>query len=550
MRSRVAVALAAMAIAGLAGRAEAFWLPPDFAGNNPAVVSAVGDSITLGVLGRGEGTANPAYPARLQALLVAQHQGLTVMNRGVGGETTDEGLTRLASVLATDRPGFVLIMEGTNDATFGRDPAGIVANLRAMVRLAKANSSIPILGAIIPNFREIADEPREIIAAVNAVLPAVAAQEDVRFVNTFSPLNNGGLFGDDRLHPTQAGYNVLAAAWQPRLHDALQDSFALLGGVTVAGAHFDGPAAARQIVGGFGPGRTSGVRTFRPENQVFGPMLLAYPGFLGGVRVAACDFDGDGVDEIVTGPGPGGGPHVRVMQLDSSGNPIGDLASFFAYPPAFTGGVFVACGDIDGDMVPEIVVGAGRGGGPHVRAFRYDPGQPGGVADAGVTFFAYSPAFAGGVEVAVGNVDDDPQGRSQIITGAGRGGGPHVRVFAHSSGVPGGVVETGVSFFAYSPGFTGGVHVAAGDLNGDGRAELITGAGPGGGPHVRILRRGAGGVVTPVAEFFAYVPEFRGGVSVATAGAQVLTGAGPGGGPHVRGFTAQGTPTDTSFFAY
>jgi GDSL-like Lipase/Acylhydrolase family/FG-GAP repeat len=450
-------------------------------------------------------------------------------------------------VLATDRPGFVLVMEGTNDATFRRDPAAIVANLRAMIRLAKASSSIPILGAIIPNFREIADEPRSIIAEVNAALPAVAAQEDVRFVNTFSPLDDGGLFGDDRLHPTQAGYNVLAAAWQPALLDAFQASRALVGGVTVAGAHFGGMAADRQIVAGFGPGGTPGVRTFRPDNSVFGPTLLPYPaGFLGGVRVATCDLDGDGVDEIVTGAGPGGGPHVRVMKLDSSGNPLGDLANFFAYVPAFTGGVFVACGDLDGSG-PVIVVGAGRGGGPHVRAFRYTPG---GVVDAGVSFFAYDPGFAGGVEVAVANVDADPTGHAQIVTGAGRGGGPHVRVFASAPGAPGGVVETGVSFFAYHPAFGGGVHVAAGDLDGDGRAELITGAGPGGGPHVRILRRDAGGVFTAVADFFAYVPAFQGGVFVATAGAQVLTGAGPGGGPHVRGFTEAGTPTAASFLAY
>lgn len=57
-------------------------------------------------------------------------------------------------------------------------------------------------------------------------------------------------------------------------------------------------------------------------------------------------------------------------------------------------------------------------------------------------------------------------------------------------------------------------------------------------------------MVIPVAELFAYVPEFRGGVFLGVIGAQVVTGAGPGGGPHVRTFTAAGIPTAVSFFAY
>jgi len=72
-------------------------------------------------------------------------------------------------------------------------------------------------------------------------------------------------------------------------------------------------------------------------------------------------------------------------------------------------------------------------------------------------------------------------GVAEIITGAGPGGGPHVRAFD----VVGGVMEV-ASFFAYDVAFTGGVNVAAADLTGDGVAEIITGAGPGGGPHVRV----------------------------------------------------------------
>ena len=258
-----------------------------------------------------------------------------------------------------------------------------------------------------------------------------------------------------------------------------------------------------------------------------------------------CDFDGDGVDEIVTGAGPLGGPHVRVLKV--SGGIITELASFYAYDPKFPGGVSVACGDVTGDGVPEIITGAGPGGGPHVKAFSL----AGGVVTEVASFYAYDPAFPGGVSVAVGDVNGD--GVAEIITGAGPGGGPHVRAFS----LAGGVVTEVAGFYAYDPAFPGGVNVAAGDVNGDGVAEIITGAGPGGGPHVRAFSV-KDGVATEVAGFYAYDPSFPGGVSVAAGDvngdgvAEIITGAGPGGGPHVRAFTVAGGVVSevAGFYAY
>ena len=91
---------------------------------------------------------------------------------------------------------------------------------------------------------------------------------------------------------------------------------------------------------------------------------------------------------------------------------------------------------------------------------------------------AFDPTFTGGVRVAVGDVNGD--GVEDVIAAAGPGGGPNVKVF---SGVDGSLM---FSFFAYDPSFTGGVFVAAGDTNNDGKADIITGAGAGGGPHVKV----------------------------------------------------------------
>ena len=94
--------------------------------------------------------------------------------------------------------------------------------------------------------------------------------------------------------------------------------------------------------------------------------LSPYPGFTGGVTVAVGDVNGDGSADIVTGAGAGGGPHVKVVRRPRPGR---EIASFFAYDPRFTGGVSVAAGDVDGDGPADIITGAGPGGGPHVKVF-------------------------------------------------------------------------------------------------------------------------------------------------------------------------------------
>ncbi len=176
--------------------------------------------------------------------------------------------------------------------------------------------------------------------------------------------------------------------------------------------------------------------------------------YRGGGSIASADLGDDGVDEIVLGAGPGLAPEVTLYRQDGS-----IIDSFLAYSESFMGGVNVALGDTDIDGEIEIVTGAMYSGGPHVRVFD----TSGNLEDE---FFAYDSGFRGGVNVAVGDVNND--GVDEIITGAGITGGPHIKVFTAQGEL---LTET---FTASSIENTGAV-VATADVNGDGDAEIITG---------------------------------------------------------------------------
>jgi hypothetical protein len=133
-------------------------------------------------------------------------------------------------------------------------------------------------------------------------------------------------------------------------------------------------------------------------------------------------------------------------------------------------------------------------------------------------FMPFSAGFRGGVVVTTGNFDGDATTPDSLVVGAGPGGGPQIIVYAMQQDSLGRITVKGVqdSFMAYNPAFRGGVHITTGDLDGDGKAELIVAAGPGGGPHVKIFKMDATGHFVLVNEFMAFDQAFRGGVNVAS----------------------------------
>src|SRR5262249_44047474 len=213
----------------------------------------------------------------------------------------------------------------------------------------------------------------------------------------------------------------------------------------------------------------------------------------------------DGIPDIVTGAARGGGPEVKVYD----GKTGAVIMDFMAYDSRFLGGVNVAVGDVNGDGKADIITGAGFGGGPHVRIFDGATGiDIGGFMafDASATGGAF-----GGVTVAVGDVTGD--GQPDVVVGAGVGSRPLVRVFNPISG------EMEREFEAYNLRFRGGVNVAVGDVTGDGTPDIVTGAGIGGGAHVQVFggARPSGTRAPPGSqEVLAHGPHFpRGAIPAA-----------------------------------
>ena len=273
----------------------------------------------------------------------------------------------------------------------------------------------------------------------------------------------------------------------------------------------------------FGGGSVVQISYTNGTNLSFYAYSSAYTG---GVRVAIGDVNGDGYADLITGTGVGGGPHIKVFDL-RGGQPV-TIASFFAFEPTFMGGVYVATGDINADGYADVIVGAGQTGGPRVKVFNGAAGYAINTIAPAMDFFAYDPSFTGGVTVSAGNRDTQ-QESDEVITGAGVGGGPNIRSF----NAAGQLID---NFFAFSTGITSGIFIAAGYVDSDGTADIIAGTGFGTTTQVAaFFSTGARPTALPFTNVF--IGGARVGVVVNSLGQEAFAAAaGPGGGPQVNIF--------------
>lgn len=176
--------------------------------------------------------------------------------------------------------------------------------------------------------------------------------------------------------------------------------------------------------------------------------------FKGKLSFTVFDFNKDGSQEIIIVPLTLGGPQVVIYS--QTGKKLS--AGFFAFDKDFRGGVNIAAGDVDGDGKGEIIVTPAKNLAPTVKIFSEKGTLVG-------SFFAYDKNFRGGVNISVGDLNQD--GRSELVTGAASSG-PHIRIFTSTGKLLG-------QFMAYDQKIGGGVRVMVSDSDGDGKAEILAG---------------------------------------------------------------------------
>jgi hypothetical protein len=404
----------------------------------------------------------------------------------------------------------------TSSSTITIDNTAPTLNISASPSSLKANETSTItftFSEVVTGFSS------SIITVTNGTLSTPVASNSTVYTATFTPtlgIKADGTISVSNNYFDSVGNQGTAATLTPPI--AIN---------TVQTPLVTGGASTTQ-------GGASVVSLIDPDTGEVIGSAAPFPSFTGQIRVVSGDFNNDGKVDIIAAAGPGGGPAVAV--LDSETGEV--IESFFAFDPAFTGGVFIAVRDFNGDGLLDIIAGAGAGGGPEVRIFN------GNGLTVIRSFFAYAQDFTGGVSVA--NIDFNNDGILDLVTGAGPGGAPHVKVF---DGATSSIIS---QWYAYPVSFTGGVYVAAGDIGNDGNIEVVTGAGSGGAPVVAVWDPYTGALLS---QFMAYAEDFTGGVRVGVSDGNfdgildLVTGAGPGGGPEVKGFSFPTLDLLFSFFS-
>lgn len=260
-----------------------------------------------------------------------------------------------------------------------------------------------------------------------------------------------------------------------------------------------------------------------PVGQTQAKWLAFGESYRGGVNAVSGDVDGDGTREVIIAPAGAGGPQVRVFSAE------GELrGQWFAAEKTLRTGVNMVTVDINNDGIDEIITSIAKGQNNQIKIFDYQGNTLG-------SWSIKSPGLKQNLPITAMDIDADDQ--VEIIIGAVRGTLPIVQIFDTLG-------KKEASWLAYAQQFRGGVNVASGDVDGDGKIEIITvPANSGLDSQVKIFTT----IGKLKNQFLGFEKTYRNGLSVAVANvdqdkpAEIILGTGAGRVGEVRIFSKFGS---------
>ena len=166
------------------------------------IILAFGDSLTAGV----GVSKEESYPS-----VLAELSGVKVVNSGVSGETTDEGLKRLPDELDRIQPDLLILIEGGNDILRNKSQAETKANLQKMIELAKS-SDIPVVLVGVPQ--------KALFSNSASLYKELAEQYQLVFNDDLiADLERSPSFKSDQIHFNKKGYRKMAETIYALLKD-------------------------------------------------------------------------------------------------------------------------------------------------------------------------------------------------------------------------------------------------------------------------------------------------------------------------------------------
>jgi lysophospholipase L1-like esterase len=183
----------------------------------PVRITAFGSSSTEGI---GATSKDRCYPTRLQALLAAEmphHIGVTVINRGIGGEDVDDMIARLPAIIA-EKPDLVIWQIGSNDSLRSVGLDHFIAQTRlGITRMQDAGIDVMLMEPQLSSRLAHTAGSDAFLAAVRDIgrqmhLLVIRRYDLMQQWLVSGALTYNQMMSNDGLHMTDGGYELLARA--------------------------------------------------------------------------------------------------------------------------------------------------------------------------------------------------------------------------------------------------------------------------------------------------------------------------------------------------